>query len=243
VSSHGKQSVDPPGGVSHVPTVSRATEKIQRDVTRAGATASGAGGGTLFTELLLVVNQKAKLIEINNEYAVFDQHGTQLGAVRQVGQSKAKKVLRLVSNVDQYLTHKLQVVDMQGNVLLALTRPAKVMKSKVIVQDGQGRELGQVTQQNVIGKIHFSLESGGQTVGSINAENWRAWNFNIQDHAGNEVARITKTWEGMAKTMFTTADNYVVQIHRPLDEPLRSMVVAAALCVDTALKQDSRGLG
>jgi uncharacterized protein YxjI len=243
VSSHGKQSVDPPGGVSHVPTVNRATEKIQRDVTRAGATASEAGGGTLFTELLLVVNQKAKLIEINNEYAVFDQHGTQLGAVRQVGQSKAKKVLRLVSNVDQYLTHKLQVVDMQGNVLLALTRPAKVMKSKVIVQDGQGRELGQVTQQNVIGKIHFSLESGGQTVGSINAENWRAWNFNIQDHAGNEVARITKTWEGMAKTMFTTADNYVVQIHRPLDEPLRSMVVAAALCVDTALKQDSRGLG
>jgi uncharacterized protein YxjI len=243
VSSHGKQSVDPPGGVSHVPTVNRATEKIQRDVTRSGATASEAGGGTLFTELLLVVNQKAKLIEINNEYAVFDQHGTQLGAVRQVGQSKAKKVLRLVSNVDQYLTHKLQVVDMQGNVLLALTRPAKVMKSKVIVQDGQGRELGQVTQQNVIGKIHFSLESGGQTVGSINAENWRAWNFNIQDHAGNEVARITKTWEGMAKTMFTTADNYVVQIHRPLDEPLRSMVVAAALCVDTALKQDSRGLG
>jgi uncharacterized protein YxjI len=97
-------------------------------------------------------------------------------------------------------------------------------------------------QQNVIGKIHFGLESGGNTYGSINAENWRAWNFNIQDHAGNEVARITKTWEGLAKTMFTTADNYVVQIHRPLEEPLRSLVVAAGLAVDTALKQDSRGL-
>jgi hypothetical protein len=35
----------------------------------------------------------------------------------------------------------------------------------------------------------------------------------------------------------------VVQIHRRLEEPLRSLVVAAALCVDTALKQDSRGLG
>ena len=42
--------------------------------------------------------------------------------------------------------------------------------------------------------------------------------------------------------MFTTADNYVVQIHLPLDEPLRSLVVAAAVSVDTALKQDSRGL-
>jgi uncharacterized protein YxjI len=68
------------------------------------------------------------------------------------------------------------------------------------------------------------------------------WNFNIQDESGAEVARITKTWEGLAKTMFTTADNYVVQIYKPLDEPLRSLVVAAALGVDTALKQDQRGL-
>jgi hypothetical protein len=43
--------------------------------------------------------------------------------------------------------------------------------------------------------------------------------------------------------MFTTADNYVVQIHQPLDDPLRSLVIASALSVDTALKQDSRGLG
>jgi uncharacterized protein YxjI len=242
VSDHGRQSVDAPGGASHVPTVNRAQEKIAGDVARAGlAGAAGQGGGTLFTEPILVVNQKAKLIEVNSEYAVFDQNGTQIGAVRQVGQSAAKKVLRFVSNVDQYLTHKFQVVDMQGNVLLALTRPAKLIKSKIIVQDGQGRELGQVVQQNMIGKIHFGLESGGQTVGSINAENWRAWNFNIQDAAGNEVARITKTWEGLAKTMFTTADNYVVQITAQLQEPLRSMVVASALCVDTALKQDSRG--
>jgi hypothetical protein len=46
----------------------------------------------------------------------------------------------------------------------------------------------------------------------------------------------------LLKTAFTTADNYVVQIHRPLVDPLRSLVVAAALCVDTALKQDNRGL-
>ena len=80
-------------------------------------------------------------------------------------------------------------------------------------------------------------------VGAIKAENWRAWNFAIVDHADNEVARITKTWEGLAKTLFTTADNYVLQIHYQLPEPLLSLVVATALTVDTALKQDSRGLG
>jgi len=243
VSSHGTQSVDPPVGAGAVPTVKRATEKVLRDVAIAGAATGATGGGTVFDEPVLVVNQKAKIMELNNEYAIFDQHGTQIGAIRQVGQSTAKKLLRVVSSVDQFLTHKLQVVDVQGNVLLALTRPAKMIKSKVIVQDARGAETGQIVQQNMIGKIRFSLEAGGHTYGSINAENWRAWNFSVQDHAGTEVARITKTWEGLAKTMFTTADNYVVQIKRVLDEPLRSLVVAAALSVDTALKQDDRGFG
>ena len=243
VSSHGRQSVDPPVGGSPVPTVQRAPEKIVKDVAKVGASQGHQGGGTIFTEPVLVVNQKAKLIEVNNEYAIYDQHGTQIGAVRQVGQSMAKKVLRVVSSVDQFMTHKLQVVDGQGNVLLALTRPAKLIKSKILVHDGQGRELGQIVQQNAIGKIRFGLEAGGHTYGSINAENWRAWNFSVKDHTGEEVARITKTWEGLAKTVFTTADNFVVQIHRPLEEPLRSLVVASSLAVDTALKQDNRGFG
>jgi uncharacterized protein YxjI len=242
VSSHGRQAVDPPTGASRVPTVNRATDKVVGDVARAGASAP-SGGGSIFTEPVLVVNQKAKLIELNNEYAIYDQSGTQLGAVRQVGQSALKKAVRLLGSYDQFMTHKLQVVDMAGTPLLQLTRPAKVFKSTVVVQDGAGNELGKIAQQNMIGKIRFSIEAGGQGIGSINGENWRAWNFNIQDAGGTEVARITKTFEGVAKTLFTTADNYVVQIHRPLEDPLRSMVVAAALGVDTALKQDARGLG
>lgn len=242
VSSHGKQSVDPLQAPGHVPTVATDADKFAKQLQRGGV-APGAvqGGGSIFTEPILVVNQKARLIEVNNEYAILDQNGDQIGAVRQVGQSAAKKVLRVLTSVDQYMTHKLQVVDIQGTVVLALTRPAKLVKSKIIVQDGAGAEIGAIIQQNAIGKIRFGLESAGQTYGSINAENWRAWNFNIQDIQGQEIARITKTWEGLAKAAFTTADNYVVKIHFPLQDPLRSLVVAAAVSVDTALKQDSQG--
>lgn len=244
VASHGRQSTDPPVQ-GHVPTVDRAPEKVQRDVQRAGTAgqAAFAGGGSLFTEPVLVVNQKAKLIEVNNEYAIYDQHARQIGAVRQVGQSALKKAARVLTSYDQFMTHKLQVVDVNGAPVLAITRPAKLVKSKVVVQDPRGNEIGQLVQQNVFGKIRFGLIAGGQQIGSINAENWRAWNFSIRDHADVEVARITKTWEGLAKTMFTTADNYVVQIHRPLEGPLQALVVAAAVSVDTALKQDQRGLG
>jgi len=201
------------------------------------------GGGNIFSEPILIVNQKAKLIELNQQYSVFNSQGQQLAAVNQVGQSAAKKVLRLVSSLDQFLTHKLLISDTNGQPLLQLTRPGKVFKSTIIVSDGVGTEIGRIIQDNMFGKIHFSLEAGGQKVGSINAENWRAWNFRIEDHAGQEIARITKTFEGVAKTLFTTADNYVVQFHFQLPQPLLSLVVAAALSVDTALKQDSRGLG
>jgi uncharacterized protein YxjI len=251
VTTQGNALLDPPTPAPQVPSTlegqdpglfrkdnqQRIQEQVHQKAAAGGNPAAFQGGGTIFTEPILVVNQKAKLIEINNEYAIYDQHGRQLGAVRQVGQSAAKKVIRALSNYDQFMTHKLQLVDVHGQVLLNLVRPAKFMKSKINVTDASGREIGSIVQQNAIGKIRFGLDSGGHTYGLIQAENWRAWNFRIEDHTGTEVARITKTWEGLAKAMFTTADNYVIHIHRPLEDPLRSLVVASAASVDTALKQ------
>ena len=257
VSTGGATSTESPDDWAVITGVSSAAE-VQQQVARAvhdpyagapgqrapeGATAPAAptGGGTIFTEPVLVVNQKAKVFEVTNEYAVYDQHGRQIGAVRQVGQSAARKALRVLTSLDQYLTHRLEIVDPAGAPLLRITRPGKVLKSKFQVERGDGQPIGEILQENVFGKIRFGLVSGGQPVGSIHAENWRAWNFSIKDASGAEVARITKTWEGFAKAMFTTADNYVVTLHRPLEEPLLSLVVASALSVDTALKQDNQG--
>jgi uncharacterized protein YxjI len=241
----GAQQVAAPPQAPSVPQQPAGPDpRVQQQVQQqAGVAPGGAGGGSLFTEPVLVVNQKAKLIELTNEYKVFDQQGNQIGSVVEVGQSGLKKALRFVSSLDQYMTHKLEIRDAYGQPQLVLTRPAKFIKSRVIVERPDGQPVGEIVQQNAIGKINFAINAGGQKIGAIKAENWRAWNFAIVDHAENEVARITKTWEGLAKTMFTTADNYVLQIHFQLPEPLRSLVVATALTVDTALKQDSRGLG
>ena len=257
VSNNGAQSTDAvqPRGLDRVDSAltvgnegdpTKIQEQLYSDQKYRGAGITGAafaGGGTIFSEPILVVNQKAKLIELNNQYSVFDKDGRQIAAVNQVGQSAAKKALRMLSSLDQFMTHRLEITDNQGQVLLRLTRPAKVMKSTVIVSNGNDQEIGRIVQENMIGKINFSLQAGGHTYGAIKGENWRAWNFRIEDHTGQEVARITKTFEGVAKTIFTTADNYVVQMHAALPEPLNTLVVASALSVDTALKQDSRGFG
>ena len=110
VSTDGVQSTDPvEGGVSRGPDQALSvgnegrTDKIQQQLTGQGIRGAGltgkveGGGGTILTEPVLVVNQKAKLIELNNQYSVFGQDGQQLAMVNQVGQSAAKKAIRLVS--------------------------------------------------------------------------------------------------------------------------------------------------
>lgn len=197
-----------------------------------------AGGGTLFTEPVLVVNQKAKLVETANEFVIHDQYGQPLGAVVEVGQSLFRKALRAFTDYDRFLTHRFEVRDIGGSVVLKVTRPAKMVRSRFLVTRADDSPIGEIVQENVFGKIRFSLTAGGRTVGELRAENWRAWDFSLTDAEGRQVARVTKKFAGVLKEAFTTADNYLVEVHAQLSDPLASMVVAAALTVDTALKQD-----
>ncbi|HJQ44745.1 MAG TPA: phospholipid scramblase-related protein [Amycolatopsis sp.] len=196
-----------------------------------------AGGGTLFTEPVLVVNQRAKLVETTNEFGVFDQYGRSLGAVVEVGQNVFRKVLRLFTNYGPYLSHSFEVRDTGGSVVLKVTRPVKALKSRFLVTRADGTPIGEIAQQNVFGKVRFAFTAGGARIGELRAENWRAWDFSIIDRDGAEVARVTKTYAGFLAESFTTADNYVVEVYQHLADPLASMVVASALTVDTALKQ------
>ncbi len=186
------------------------------------------------------VNQKAKLIELTNEYRILDEAGAEIGVIRQEGQSKLKKMARLVSRLDQFMTHTLAVYEPDGTKVVQLTRPRKVLKSRLEVTDGGGVPVGTIAQENVVGKKRFALTgNAGEVLGAINAENWRSWDFRIEDAQGGEVGRITKKWAGAGKELFTTADNYMVEVSQQVTGPLRLLVLAAAAGVDTALSQDS----
>jgi uncharacterized protein YxjI len=196
----------------------------------------------LLTMDRLIVNQKAKLVELTNQYHIRDEQGNDVGLIQQEGQSTLRKVLRFATKVDQFLTHHLAVTDMAGNRIIELTRPSKVFKSRLEVRDGTGRAVGEIVQKNVFGKIRFDLVAADDSsLGQIRAENWRAWNFAIVDTSEREIGRITKKFVGVLKGVFTTADNYIVDISPEVTGDLRLMVLAAAAGVDTALKQDDRG--
>ena len=148
----------------------------------------------LLTAERLVVSQKAKVIEIVNQYVIRDAEGNELGFIEQEGQSKVRKALRFITDVDQFLTHRLALYNSDRTKVLELTRPRKIFKSRLRVEDGSGRPVGEIVQKNVFGKIRFDLVgSQGQALGQIKAENWRAWDFSIVDATGHEIGRIDKS--------------------------------------------------
>jgi uncharacterized protein YxjI len=67
---------------------------------------------------------------------------------------------------------------------------------------------------------------------------WTSWDFRFQ--AGDrELARVTKKWAGLGKELFTSADNYVLQLSEevPQDSKLRQLILAAVMCIDMVLKE------
>jgi uncharacterized protein YxjI len=200
--------------------------------------------GTLLGASILVVNQRPKLVEVNTEFEVFGADAQRLGGIRQIGQSKAKRLVRIVTAWDQFLTHHFELLDASGAPVLRLTRPRKLFRTKVHVFDGNDRFLGTIRQENIFWKIRFQIVDGaGNVVGHMHAENLRAWDFQVLDAGHREIARVVKSWEGWANTAFTRADRYVVHIHAPLPFPLRELALATALSADLALKQDARAFG
>ena len=131
----------------------------------------------LFEHPQIVISQKAKIIELTNEYKISDPEGNEIGVIRQEGQSthEGGPFRFLARSVHD--AHPRRLRRERGAKVLQLTRPRKIVKSSVKVTDGLDAEVGTIRQQNVFGKIRFGLEdAAGQEIGQIQAENWRAWN-------------------------------------------------------------------
>jgi uncharacterized protein YxjI len=197
----------------------------------------------LLTADTLVVSQRAKLVELTNQYDIWDPQGVALGFIDEQAQSRLRRTARFATSSGQFLPHRLTIRDVADGEVLEVTRPAKLVKSRLSVRTCDRRRVGEIVQDNVFGKIRFTLtDTDGHHLGQIRAQNWRAWDFAIVNRTGQDVARIDKRFVGVLTAVFTTADTYVVHIDPTLHGDLRLLVIAAAAAVDTALKQHERRL-
>jgi uncharacterized protein YxjI len=67
---------------------------------------------------------------------------------------------------------------------------------------------------------------------------WTGWDFRFVNN-GTEYAHVTKKWAGIGKELFTSADNYVLEISEsiPEDDSVRQLILAAVMCIDMVLKE------
>jgi uncharacterized protein YxjI len=193
----------------------------------------------LLAEPMLVINQKLKLIELKNEFKIFDQHGQQIGAAIQARQSPLAFLARIFSDLDVALPMTLEVRDRSGGVALTLHKPWFRMACSVT--RGDGMELGTIRKRIRLGKARFSLlDPGGRDIGEVRAHNWRAKDFSVLDASGQELARVNKKWAGL-RELFTDADNYVIQLNPAAPDPMRGLALASVLAIDTVMKQKDTG--
>lgn len=293
VGSHGAQTIDPLPRTD-VRSAGAATEQSESRTQPARASEVTGSRPTLWNEQVLVINQRAKLIGSTLTYGVYSQTGVQLATIQELRRDLSAVVSdRMRRRTAGNRERRYQIVDTQGRVLLALTRPEMgwfATKGKLVVNGSAGDPIGLISLESFgiagsiataaqagvnsasalmqrglggitgmaagsavagaqrrldsavegldkMGHARFGLEADGRRVGSIHAEDVKNWDFRVQDPTGNQIARVTKQWAGWTKERFTKADNYIVDMHGPLQSTLRSLIIAGAMMIDAELKQ------
>lgn len=186
----------------------------------------------------LLVKEQVGMFKAASNYDVFDLHsGEQVLACREPNLGFFTRMLRF-TDYTAMTPFDVQVTDAAGNLVVQVTRGISVWRSKVQVFDGYGQSLGSFRQKMLsIGGAFQVLNNDGQEVCKLQGK-WTGWEFSFTA-GGVELARVTKKWSGVGKEMFTTADNYVLDIDESIapESDAHKLIIAAVMCIDKVLKE------
>jgi uncharacterized protein YxjI len=127
----------------------------------------------------------------------------------------------------------------QGEHIVTVRRGVSFFVSNVEVVDDDQRILGRFKQKFfTIGARFEVFDDSGRHLCVLRGT-WSNWDFKFVSNDGKEFASVSKKWNGLGKELFTTADNYILQISNdvPSDHPLRQLILAAVMCIDLVLKE------
>ena len=126
-----------------------------------------------------------------------------------------------------------------GEKLLTIRRGVSFILSTVEVLDENGIVIGKFKQKlfTIGGKFEV-LDASERSLCMLKGK-WTSWDFRFVSNDGKEFASVSKQWAGLGREMFTSADNYVLQISNevPPNHPLRQLIMAAVMCIDFVLKE------
>jgi uncharacterized protein YxjI len=146
---------------------------------------------------------------------------------------------RFLDNLKRNTPFDLDIEDQDGEVAVSVKRGWTWFFSHVTVEDGNGVLLGTYRQKFTLLKPQFDLigASGEKLCTMTGSFVGRKYEF--KSESGDVLARIDQQWAGLAKEMFTTADNYLLKIDPqiPAGHPVRKLMLGAVVCIDLVMKE------
>jgi len=189
-----------------------------------------------FLNNTFVIDEKVAAFKLSNAYRVYDDKGREIGAIQE-----HKSIFRILLGLflnDSMLPFELNILNEDGRRVAQLKRGVTLFMSQVRIFDEMGRVVGSFQQKFTLLKPKFKLvDTLGHEIATIKGD-WKAWKFDITDASGLVIGSVTKSWNGLAKELFTTADKYVVNIDASVtDERQRIAIASVAAAIDMILKE------
>ena len=192
----------------------------------------------LLNRNLYFVKEHVGFFKAANNYDILDPDtGQEILHCREERLGMITKLLRFTDYRTMTPFH-IDIKTPEGQPVLSVKRGVSVFLSKVDVLDENDQRLGGFKQKFFSIGGSFKVLSANDEVLCELKGSWRNWDFTFL--AGDtQLGKVSKKWAGIGKELFTSADNYILEISDavPPDHPLRQLIVGAVMCIDMVLKE------
>ncbi|HTU21602.1 MAG TPA: phospholipid scramblase-related protein [Gemmataceae bacterium] len=181
-----------------------------------------------------LVKQQAGLFKRMAAYDIFNAETNQ-----QVGSAKEEpstlvNILRFFMDKKKLPTRVVFYEQGNDKPLFSIYRPFTFFRSTVQVQDSDGQVLGSFKSKMMsLGGGFWVYDAEGQQYAEVKGD-WKGWSFKFLTTDGQELGSVGKKWAGLAKELFTSADNYVIGLNEAARSKKNSnqLLLAAGLAID-----------
>ncbi len=188
---------------------------------------------------LYFVKEHVKVFKAANSFDVYDPDTKQI--ILQAREERLGFFTKMFRFTDykRMTPFEIDIKTPEGKTIITVKRGVSFILSTVEVLDERGTLIGKFKQKffSIGGKFEV-LDASERPLCMLKGK-WTSWDFRFVAQDGKEFALVTKKWSGLGKELFTSADNYILQISNdvPADNPLRMLIMAAVMCIDLVLKE------
>ncbi|HRG07343.1 MAG TPA: phospholipid scramblase-related protein [Cyclobacteriaceae bacterium] len=188
---------------------------------------------------LYFVKEHVKVFKAANSFDIYDPDTKQI--ILQAREERLGFFTKMFRFTDykRMTPFEIDIKTPDGKTVITVKRGVSLFLSTVEVLDERGTLIGKFKQKffSIGGKFEV-LDASERPLCMLKGK-WTSWDFRFVAQDGKEFAMVTKKWSGLGKELFTSADNYILQISNdvPADNPLRMLIMAAVMCIDLVLKE------